>query len=120
MYSAYVVCTSKPNTPHNIRAIFVDPVLNAPELWNEYGRLRREVKELVREKKLTIWNEVVEKVNVDFDGSRKEFWAFVGRRTKGKKKNITSLKSDTGVSVTCTRGKLEVLQSTISIWGRLV
>ena len=23
----------------------------------------------------------------DFDGSRKEFWAFVGRRTKGKRKN---------------------------------
>ena len=47
------------------------------DLWDEYCRLRREVKELVREKKLTIWNEVVEKVNVDFDGSRKEFWAFV-------------------------------------------
>ena len=27
-----------------------------------------------------IWNE---KVNADFEGSRKEFWAFVGRRTKG-------------------------------------
>ena len=65
------------------------------------------MKELVREKKLTIWSEVIEKVNVDF---RKEFWAFVGRRTKGKKKNITSLKSDTGVSVKSTRGKLEVLQ----------
>ena len=77
------------------------------------------MKELVREKKLTIWNEVVEKVNVDFDGSRKEFWAFVGRRMKGKK-NITSLKSDAGVSVTSTRGKLEVLQNNISIWGRLV
>ena len=24
----------------------------------------------------------MEKVNVDFEGSRKEFWAFVGRRTK--------------------------------------
>ena len=68
------------------------------------------MKELVREKKLTIWNEVVENVNVDFDGSRKEFWAFVGRRMKGKK-NITSLKSDAGVSVASTRprGKLEVL-----------
>ena len=57
-------------------------------LWDEYCRLRREVKELVGEKKLTIWNEVVEKVNVDFDGNRKEFWAFVGRRTKGKKKIV--------------------------------
>ena len=26
------------------------------DLWDEYCRLRREVKELVREKKLTIWN----------------------------------------------------------------
>ena len=42
--------------------------------------------------------------NVDFDESKKEFWAFVGRRTKGKKKTITSLKSDTAVSVTSTRG----------------
>ena len=40
-------------------------------VWDEYCRLRREVKELVREKKLTIWNEFVEKVDVDFDGSRK-------------------------------------------------
>ena len=55
------------------------------DLWDEYCRLCREV---VREKKLSIWNDVVEKVNVDFDGSRKEFWAFEGRRTKGKKKNI--------------------------------
>ena len=67
------------------------------------------MKELVREKKLTIWNELVEQLNADFDGSRKEFWAFVGRRTKGKK-NITSLKRDAGVSVTSTRGNFEVLQ----------
>ena len=34
-----------------------------------------------------------------------EFWTFAGRRTE---KNITSLKSDTGVSVTSTRGKLQL------------
>ena len=40
-----------------------------------------------------------------------KFWAFEGRRTKGKKKkNIPLLKSEAGVSVTSTRGKLEVLQ----------
>ena len=83
------------------------------DLWDEYCRLRREVKELVRGKKLTIWNEVVEKVNVDFDGSRKEFWAFVRRRTKGKKK------SDAGVSVTSTRGKLEVLQRHYQHLGKI-
>ena len=42
--------------------------------------------------------------------SRKEFWAFVSRRTKGKYKNITSLKSKAGVSVSSTQGKLEVLR----------
>ena len=89
------------------------------DLWDEYCRLCSEVKELVTEKKLTIWNEGVEKVNVDFDGSRKEFWAFVGRRTKGKEKNITSLKSDIGVSAMSARGKLEVLQKHYHHLGRI-
>ena len=40
------------------------------ELWDGYCRLRKEVREAVREKKLSIWNEVVEKVN---EGSRKDF-----------------------------------------------
>ena len=36
---------------------------------------------------------------------------YVGRRTKGKmKKDIPSLKSEAQVSVTSTRGKLEVLR----------
>ena len=59
-------------------------------LWGEYCRLWKEVKQLVIEKKLNIWNELVEKVNTDFDENRKEFWAFVGRKSKGKKKNIVS------------------------------
>ena len=79
------------------------------DLWDEYCRLCKEVKQLVIEK-LNIWNELVEKVNTDFDENMKELWAFVGRKTKGKNKNIASLKSVTGMSITCTRGKLEVLQ----------
>ena len=54
------------------------------DLWDEYCRLRKEVKELVREKKLKIWREVVEEANTDFDGGRKEFWALVGTKTRGK------------------------------------
>ena len=46
-------------------------------------------------------------------------WAFVGRRTKCTKKNITFLKSDTGVSVTSTRGKLEVLQKHCHHLGKI-
>ena len=40
-----------------------------------------------------------------------EFWAFVGNRTKGKKKGIVALKNSAGVSVTTTKGKLEVLKT---------
>ena len=57
-------------------------------------RLWKEVKQLVTKKKLNIWNELVEKVNTDFDENRKEFWAFVGRKSKGKMENITSQRSD--------------------------
>ena len=95
----------------NARRQLYKKIVNGREdLWGEYCRLRKEVKQLVIEKKLNIWNELVEKMNTDFDENRKEFWAFVGRKSKGKKKNIASLKSDTGLSLTSTRGKLEVLQ----------
>ena len=43
-------------------------------------------------------------------GVGRSFRAFVSRRTKGKYKNITSLKSKAGVSVTGSQGKLEVSQ----------
>ena len=81
------------------------------DLWDEYCRLCKEVKQLVIEKKLNIWNELVEKVNTDFDDNRKELWTFVGRKTKGKKKNIASLKSDTGMSITSTRGATKALSA---------
>ena len=81
------------------------------DLWDEYCRLCREVKDLVREKKLAVWNEVVERVNVDFEESKKEFWVFVGKKTKGKKRNIASLRNEAGVSVTSTKGELEALRA---------
>ena len=34
---------------------------------------------------LQVWNEVVERANLDFEGKRKIFLALVGRRTKGKR-----------------------------------
>ena len=76
------------------REVYRKVVNGLEDLWDEYCSLRKEVKQLV------IWNELVEKVNTDFDENRKEFWAFVGRKTKGKIKNIASLKSDTGMSIT--------------------
>ena len=34
-----------------------------------------------------------------------EFWAFVGRRTKGRKRAISALKNNAGVSITSTKYK---------------
>ena len=73
------------------RQVYKKVVNGREDLWGEYCRLRKEVKQLVIEKKLNIWNELVEKVNTDFDENRKEFWAFVGRKSKGKKKYRNSL-----------------------------
>ena len=70
-------------------------------------------------KLINIWNDVVEKVDTDYEGSRKEFWDFVGRRPKGKKKTIGSLRSDKEVSVTSTKGKLHVLQKHYKDLGRM-
>ena len=47
----------------------------------------------------------------DFEANKKEFWSFVGRRTKGRKGGVEALRNDSGVSVTSTKGKLKVLQS---------
>ena len=64
-------------------------------------------------------NEIVEKVNTDFDENRKEFWALIGRKTKGKKKNIASITNDTAMSITSTRGKLEVLQKHYQLLSKM-
>ena len=45
---------------------------------------------------------------MDLEGSRKEFWAFVGR-TQVRGAGIAALKNSSGLSVTSTKGKLDVL-----------
>ena len=55
------------------REVYRKVVNGREDLWDEYCRLRKEVKQLVIEKKLNIWNELVEKVNTDFNENRKEF-----------------------------------------------
>ena len=67
------------------------------------------MKQLANEKKLDIWNNVVEKANKDFEGNKKQFRSFVGR-TKPKNKKISSLNSEAGISVSNTKGKLQILQ----------
>ena len=83
--------------------------------------MRKEVKGLVRQKKTSNWNEVIERAKADFEGStcRKEFWAFVSGRSKGKKKNIAPLKNKGGISVTSMRGKLQILRSHYERLGKV-
>lgn len=72
--------------------------------------LCREVKRLVVDEKLKVWNDVAEKANSDFEVNI-EFLVFVGRITRAKKKGIAALKNSGGVSVTSTKGKLEVVHN---------
>ena len=46
-----------------------------------------------------------------------EFWAFVGRTSKGSRKGIASLRSTSGSCVTSTKGKLEVLCEHYEMFG---
>ena len=62
------------------------------------------------EKKLRIWNEVIEKANSENEGNKNVFWEFLGRRTNGRKKGMVELRSSVCVSITSTKGKLEVLK----------
>ena len=39
------------------------------DAWEDYCKLRKEVKDLVRKKKTDNWNDVVEKVNTDNEWS---------------------------------------------------
>ena len=65
----------------NILEVYRKIANGEEELWEEYFKLHREVESLVTERKL---NEMLQKANSDYDGSRKEFWAFAGRRMKAK------------------------------------
>ena len=90
------------------RQVYKEISSGREDKWREYYKLRSEIKELVCKKKLDSWNEVIEKANKDFYENRKEFWAFVGRTSKGSRKGIASLRSTSGSCVTSTKGKLEV------------
>ena len=54
----------------------------------------------------------MERVNVDFEGSKEEFRACVKRKTKGQKQNIAFLRNEAGVSVINTKGKLSLVHNT--------
>ena len=57
-----------------------------------------------------MWDEVVEKVNKDYECDKKEFWAFVKRNSKRSSKSIASLRGNGGSLVTSTQGKLNILK----------
>ena len=61
---------------------------------------------------------MIEKANKDFHENRKEFWAFVGKTSKGSRKGIASLRSTSGSCVTSTKGKLEVYVRIMKSWIR--
>ena len=70
----------------SIRKLYKSMLDGNVDACKEYCKLWKVVKDFVRKKKTDMWNDVVEKVNTDYEGSRKEFWAFVGRKLKGRRR----------------------------------
>ena len=73
------------------RQVYKEIQSGREDKWGQYYKLRSEIKELVRKKKLDSWNEVIENANKDFDENKKEFWAFVGRTSKGQRVVVRAL-----------------------------
>ena len=90
------------------------------KLWMNYCKLRKEMKQLVIEKKLDMWHNIVEKASQDFESIKKQVWSFVSRKTNCKNKTISSLKSEAGISVSSTKGKLQILQQHYQLLGTSV
>ena len=55
------------------RQIYKEIRSGREDKWGEYYKLHSEIKELVRKKKLDIWNEVIEKANKGFMKTGKSF-----------------------------------------------
>ena len=55
------------------RQVYKEIQSGREDKWGQYYKLRSEIKELVRKKKLDSWNEVIEKANKDFDENKKNF-----------------------------------------------
>ena len=100
----YTVRTDKLAIEHtSVGLAHARPISSGMEdKWGEYYKLCLEIKGLVRKKG---WNEVIEKGNKVFYKNSKEFWAFVGRTSKG---NRCFLRSTSSSCITSTKGKLEV------------
>ena len=70
------------------------------------------MKDVVREKKLAVWNE---KANVDFDRRKNEFWAFIGRRTKVRNASLIKERGRGLVTSTNSKGKLDTFQKHLGV-----
>ena len=86
------------------RQVYKEISSGREDKWGEYYK---KSKNWCVRRNLDSWNEVIDKADKE---NRKEFWAFVGRTSKGNRKGIVSLKSTSGSCVTSAKGKLEVLQ----------
>ena len=92
------------------RQIYKEIRSGREDKWGEYYKLHSEIKELVRKKKLHIWNEVIEKANKGFMKTGKSFGHLLAGSSKGSRKGIASLRNRSGSCVTSTEGNLEVLR----------
>ena len=77
--------------------------------WNEYFKIRRELKEKIRDKRKNCKEEVMNNVKSTYRKNMNAFWKFVKRSIKSSAKiRIETLTDDSSNSFASHRGKVQI------------
>ena len=80
--------------------------------WNEYFKIRKELKQIIRDKRKICKEEVINDVNSDYRKNIKAFWEFVNGSIKSSAKSkCETLTDDSGISFSSHTGKVKILKS---------
>ena len=85
--------------------------LNKDNNWNEYLRLRKELKQKIREKRKICREEFMANVNSNYRKNVKAFWKFVSGSIKSNKNRIETLVDSSGNRCSSHAGKVKILKS---------
>ena len=87
------------------------PLLHSDSNWSEYLRIRKELKQKIREKRKICGDDFMANVNNNYRKNIKAFWKFVNGSVKSNKNRIESLIDGSGNSFYSHTGKLKILKA---------
>ena len=85
--------------------------LDSDSNWSKYLRIRKELKQKIREKRKICREEFMANVNNNYRKNIKAFWKFVNGSVKSSKNRIESLIDGSGNSFYSRAGKVKILEA---------